>query len=41
MAFPFSPSDIGMGETYKFSVFHVLETEDPYGMFPIEYEKVH
>ncbi len=41
MAFPFSPSDIGMGATYRFSVFHVLETEDPYGMFPIEYETVH
>ena len=41
MAFPFSPSDISVGPTYKFSVFHVVKTEDPYGMFPIEYEQVH
>ena len=32
---------IGPGATYRFSVFHVLETDDPYGMFPIEYETVH
>ena len=41
MAFPFSPSDIAVGPTYKFSVFHVVKTDDPYAMFPIEYEDVH
>lgn len=41
MAFPFSPSDIAVGPTYKFSVFHVVRTDDPYAMFPIEYEPVH
>jgi hypothetical protein len=41
MAFPFSPSDIPVGPTYKFSVFHVVRTDDPYAMFPIEYEEVH
>lgn len=41
MAFPFSPSDISVGPTYKFSVFHVVRTDDPYAMFPIEYEQVH
>ena len=41
MAFPFSPSDISVGPTYKFSVFHVVRTDDPYGMFPIEFEEVH
>ncbi|MBI3044439.1 MAG: acyclic terpene utilization AtuA family protein [Betaproteobacteria bacterium] len=40
MAFPFSPSDIPVGPTYKFSVFHVVRTDDPYGMFPVEYEEV-
>jgi hypothetical protein len=40
MAFPFSPSDIAVGPTYKFSVFHVVRT-DPYSMFPIDYEEVH
>ena len=41
MAFPFSPSDIAVGPTYKFSVFHVVKTDDPYAMFPIDYEEVH
>jgi hypothetical protein len=40
MAFPFSPSDISVGPTYRFSVFHVVRTDDPYAMFPIEYEEV-
>ncbi len=40
MAFPFSPSDIAVGRTYKFSVFHVVKTEDAYAMFPTEYEEV-
>ncbi|HYC48109.1 MAG TPA: acyclic terpene utilization AtuA family protein [Burkholderiales bacterium] len=41
MAFPFSPSDISVGPTYKFSLFHVVRIDDPYAMFPIEYEQVH
>jgi hypothetical protein len=40
MAFPFSPSDIPVGPTYRFSAFHVVRTDDPYAMFPIEYEQV-
>lgn len=40
MAFPFSPSDIPVGPTYRFSVFHVVKPDDPYSMFPIEYEEV-
>jgi len=40
MAFPFSPSDISMGPTYRFSVFHVVKQDDPLAMFPIEYEEV-
>ena len=40
MAFPFSPSDIVVGLTYKFSLFHVVRTDDPYAMFPTEYEEV-
>ena len=38
MAFPFSPSDIELAPAYRFSVFHVVEPDDPYEMFPIEYE---
>jgi hypothetical protein len=38
MAFPFSPSDIPVGEVYRFTMSHILEPDDPYEMFPIEYE---
>ncbi len=38
MAFPFSPSDIELAPAYRFSVFHVVEPDDPCEMFPIEYE---
>ena len=40
MAFPFSPSDIPVGPTYRFSLFHVVRNDDPCAMFPIEYEEV-
>ena len=28
LAFPFSPSDIDMGEVFEFSVFHLMEIRD-------------
>jgi hypothetical protein len=40
MAFPFSPSDIERGPIFEFMLQHVLETDDPLRMFPIEYEQV-
>lgn len=40
MAFPFSPSDIERGAIYEFMLQHVVETDDPLHMFPIEYETV-
>lgn len=40
MAFPFSPSDIEVGAVYRFSIYHVLELDDPCELFPIEYEEV-
>ncbi len=40
MAFPFSPSDIERGAIYRFSLRHVVEPDDPYEMFPIEYEAI-
>ena len=40
MAFPFSPSDIERGTIYRFSLRHVVEPNDPYEMFPIEYETI-
>jgi hypothetical protein len=40
MAFPFSPSDIEMGEMYRFSIFHTVQVDDPCALFPIEYERI-
>jgi hypothetical protein len=35
LAFPFSPSDIRMGDVYDFSVYHLMEIDDPAG-FPLQ-----
>lgn len=35
LAFPFSPSDISVGDVYAFSVYHLMEIERP-DMFPLE-----
>lgn len=35
LAFPFSPSDFKAGEVYEFSLYHLLEVDDPSGYFPI------
>ena len=40
MAFPFSPSDLECGPVYRFSVFHVVEPDDPLGMFDIEIQNL-
>jgi hypothetical protein len=40
MAFPFSPSDIPVGPVYRFSIYHVLQLDDPREIFPISYEEV-
>jgi hypothetical protein len=40
MAFPFSPSDLTAGEVYRFSMSHVVVPDDPYEMFPIEFELI-
>ncbi len=37
MAIPFSPSDISLGIAYEFSVFHIVEVDDPNQLFPVEY----
>jgi hypothetical protein len=40
MAIPFSPSDLELGAAYVFNVYHIVEADDPYGLFPIEYQMV-
>ena len=37
LAFPYSPSDFKAGEVYAFSVYHLLQVDDPTALFPIEY----
>jgi hypothetical protein len=39
LAFPFSPSDIRAGEVYEFSVYHLMELDDP-ADFPLEVVEV-
>jgi hypothetical protein len=35
LAFPFSPSDLVGGPVYEFSVYHLLEVNDPIRLFPL------
>ena len=37
LAFPYSPSDFKAGAVYAFSVYHLLQVDDPAAPFPIEY----
>jgi hypothetical protein len=34
LAFPFSPSDMPTGPVYEFSLYHLMQTDDP-GDFPL------
>lgn len=36
LAFPFSPSDFHAGRVYVFSMYHIIEVEDPTSLFPID-----
>lgn len=40
LAFPFSPSDIPMGEAYEFTMYHLMEVADPDTMFAGEIVEV-
>ena len=37
LAFPYSPSDVHAGVVYRFSVYHLLEVDDPCDLFPTIY----
>ena len=37
LAFPFSPSDLSGGEVYEFSLYHLMEVDDPAKMFPVKF----
>ncbi|MBN1461739.1 MAG: acyclic terpene utilization AtuA family protein, partial [Armatimonadetes bacterium] len=36
LAFPFSPSDLSVGQVYEFSVYHLLEVDDPTALFSVQ-----
>ncbi|MCC7428179.1 MAG: acyclic terpene utilization AtuA family protein [Alphaproteobacteria bacterium] len=36
LAVPFVPSDVSGGEVYEFSVYHLVEVDDPLELFPME-----
>ena len=40
LAFPFSPSDISVGDVFDFSVWHTLELDDPLELFPVTYQDI-
>ena len=40
LAFPFSPSDISVGEVYDFNVWHTLKLDDPLEPFQITYRNI-
>jgi len=40
LAFPYSPSDFQGGEVYNFTMYHVMEIDDPTELFPITYENL-
>jgi len=40
LAIPFSPSDLPVGETYEFNLWHIMEIDDPLEPFPMEMVEV-
>jgi len=35
LAFPFSPSDLKVGDVYEFCIYHLIEVDDPCVFFPV------
>lgn len=40
LAFPFTPPEVLTGPAYRFSIYHVMETDDLPALFPIEIEEI-
>jgi hypothetical protein len=40
LAFPYSPSEINAGPSYRFSVYHLMKLESPLELFPIHCEEL-
>ncbi len=37
IAFPTAPSDIPVGSVYRFTVYHLMDVDDPCELFPVEF----
>ena len=37
LAFPFSPSDFGVGEVYEFNIYHLMKVKSPSEYFPAKF----
>ena len=40
LAFPFTPPEVVTGPAYRFSAYHVMETDDLPGLFPVFNEQL-
>ena len=40
LAFPFSPSDFGVGQAFEFSLYHLMEVDNPSKLFPITVKRL-
>ena len=40
LAFPYSPSDFKAGEVYVFSLYHLMEVDNPLELFPVMMEQI-
>ena len=40
LAFPYSPSDFDLGEVFEFSIYHLLEVDDPTSLFQVMLERI-
>jgi hypothetical protein len=36
IAFPFTPPELAGGSAYRFSIYHLMEVDDPASLFPVE-----
>jgi hypothetical protein len=40
LAFPLTPPEVSAGPAYRFNVYHLLETNDTSGLFPVRIEEI-
>ena len=39
LAFPLTPPEVSAGAAYRFNVYHLMETDDAAGLFPVRIEE--